>query len=58
MGVTDANPIIGMDIGKRYYRREAISAEIMEVLKEEKLINRKEEFISFLDSLQRPIRLV
>jgi transposase len=34
------------------------STETGEVLKEERLINRREEFVSFLDSLPRPIRLV
>ena len=58
MGLINAKTVIGMDIGKRYSWCEAISTETGEVLKEERLINRKEEFISFLGSLPRPIRLV
>ena len=58
MGLINAKTVIGMDIGKKYSWCEAISTETGEVFKEEKLIKRKEEFISFLDSLPRLIRLV
>jgi len=58
MGLINAKTVIGMDIGKKYSWFEAISTETGEVLKEERLINRREEFVSFLDSLPRPIRLV
>ena len=58
MGEINIKTVIGMDIGKRYSQCEAISAETGEVLKEERLINRGQEFVSFLDSLLRPITLV
>lgn len=50
--------VIGMDIGKRYSWCEAISTETGEVLKEGRLPNRRDEFMVFVDSLPRPIRLV
>lgn len=58
MGLVNAKTVIGMDIGKRHSWCEAISVETGEVLKEERLFNRKEEFASFVKSLPRPIRLV
>ncbi len=50
--------VIGMDIGKKYSWCEAISTETGEVLRERKLTNHKEEFLDFLDTLPRPIRVV
>jgi len=58
MGLMNAKTVIGMEIGKKYSCCEAISKETGKVLKEERVINRKEEFVSFLDSLPRPHRLV
>jgi len=58
MGLINAEVVIGMDIGKKYSWFEAISTETGEVLKEERLINQREEFASFLDSLPKPLHLV
>lgn len=50
--------VIGMDVGKKYSWLRAISTETGEILGDERLPNRKEEFLSFLDGLPHPIRLV
>jgi len=58
MGLINAKIVIGMNIGRRYSWCEAISAEAGELLKKERLINQREEFVSFLDSLPKPLHLV
>ena len=58
MGLISAKTVIGMDVGRKSSWCEAISTETGEVLKEEKVSNRKEEFFSFIKELPRPIRLV
>jgi len=58
MGLISARTVIGMDAGKRSSWCEAISTETGEVVKEEKVSNRKEEFFNFIRKLPKPIRLV
>jgi hypothetical protein len=47
-----------MDLGRRYSWCRAISTETGEVLGNERLRTRREEFLSFLQGLPRPIRVV
>jgi transposase len=58
MGLILAKTVIGMDIGKKYSWCEAVSTETGDVLKERRLTNRKEDFISFVETLPKPVRLV
>ena len=58
MAIINAKTVIGMDTGKRYSWFKAIDAESGQTLKEAKLFNDEENFISFLKDLPRPIRLV
>lgn len=58
MGLINARTVVGMDIGKKYSWCEAISTETGEVLKEKRLRNNREELLSFMETLPRPIRLV
>lgn len=56
--VIEARTVIGMDIGKKFSWCQAISSSTKEVLKDQRLTNRKEDFLSYLSGLPGPIRLV
>lgn len=55
---TKVNTVIGMDTGLRQSWCEARSVESGLLLKEQRLLNRAEEFRAFAEGLERPIRLV
>jgi hypothetical protein len=50
--------VIGLDLGRKYPWCRAISTETGEVLGNERVSTRREEFLSFLRGLPRPIRVV
>lgn len=58
MASISAKTVIGMDVGKKYSWCQAISVDTGELLKGGRLTNSKEEFISFVKDLPRPLRLV
>ncbi|MBT9176793.1 MAG: hypothetical protein DDT20_01115 [Firmicutes bacterium] len=58
MALTNTGTVIGMDIGKKYSCCEAISAKTGQLLRQERLANSREDFVSFVEGLPRPIRLV
>lgn len=58
MGIIDVNTVIGLDTGKKNSYCKAISSETGEVIREGRVNNKKEDFLSFAEGLPRPIRLV
>jgi transposase len=58
MGGGFRGTVIGLDLGRKYSWCRAISTETGEVLGNERVSTRREEFLSFLQGLPRPIRVV
>ena len=58
MGSGFCGTVIGMDLGRKYSWFRAMSAETGEVLEDARLRTRREDFLSFLQGLPRPIRVV
>jgi hypothetical protein len=58
MGSGFCGTVIGMDLGRKYSWCRAVSRETGEVLEDARLRTRREEFLSFLQGLPRPIRVV
>ena len=58
MGSGFCGTVIGVDLGRKYSWCRAVSRETGEVLEDARLRTRREEFLSFLQGLPRPIRVV